>query len=168
MNTPADTRSVIPPTEGEPFSIGYVGGYFKIAGAATSGRFAVAELPAIPPQVLAAPLHRHHNEDEYTFIVSGTLGVMLGDEVLTAGPGMWIIKPRGGWHTFWNATREDCHIIEIVSPAGFETYFREVAQARDDPQRLAQINQKYAIDMDFGSVPKLCQRFGLNFPKQER
>jgi gentisate 1,2-dioxygenase len=90
---------------------------------------------------------------------------MAGDEVVTAEPGTWLVKPRGQWHTFWNAGDDPCHVIEIVSPAGFETYFEEVAAAQGDTERLAQINEKYGIDMDFESVPELCERFGLTFPE---
>jgi len=69
------------------------------------------------------------------------------------------------WHTFWNAGDEPCHVIEIVSLAGFETYFDEGAAAQVDMERLAQINEKYGIDMDFESVPELCGCFGLTFPE---
>jgi hypothetical protein len=47
----------------------------------------------------------------------------------------------------------------------FESYFDEVAAAQGDMERLAQINEKYGIDMDFESVPELCERFGLTFPE---
>ena len=157
--------TVIAPDDGAPFVFGEVGGRFKIGGSDTDNRFAVAQLPEIPSRTLAAPLHRHHNEDEYTYVLEGTLGTMAGGEVVTAEPGTWLVKPRGQWHTFWNAGDAPCHVIEIVSPAGFETYFDEVAAAGDDPERLAQINEKYAIDMDFESVSTLCERFELTFPE---
>jgi mannose-6-phosphate isomerase-like protein (cupin superfamily) len=169
MNQPTINRhAVIRPGAGDPFSFGAITGYLKIEGAATEGRFVVAQLPAIPPRVLAAPLHRHHNEDEYTYVLGGALGVMAGDEVVTAGPGTWIVKPRGEWHTFWNPGDAPCHIIEIVSPAGFEKYFHEVANSGGTLDRLGQINQKYSIDMRFESVPELCNRFGLIFPEVQR
>jgi oxalate decarboxylase/phosphoglucose isomerase-like protein (cupin superfamily) len=85
--------------------------------------------------------------------------------VLTAEAGTWLVKPRGQWHTFWNAGDEPCHMIEIVSPAGFESYFREVADAAGDMQQLARTNEKYGIDMDSESIAELCQRFGLTFPQ---
>lgn len=160
-----NTQTVIRPTEGDPFAFGPVGGRFKIDGALTSNRFTVAQFPELPPRTLAVPLHRHRNEDEYTFVVDGTPAVMIDGEVITAVPGMWIIKPRGQWHTFWNAGDRPCNIIEIVSPSGFERYFREVAEAPDDMEHLVRINQAYAIDMDLESVPDLCDRFGLTFPK---
>lgn len=157
--------SVILPGEGEPFRFGDVGGRFAIGGDATENRFVVAQLPEIPPRTLAAPLHRHRNEDEYTYVVSGRLGTVAGDEVFTAEPGTWLIKPRGEWHTFWNAGDEPCHVIEIVSPAGFERYFDEVAGAGGDLEKLPEINEKYGIEMEMESVPELCRRFGLTFPK---
>ena len=117
----------------------------------------------IAPRALAAPLHYHHNEDEYSYVLEGTLGALLGDDVVEAGPGTWVFKPRGQWHTFWNAGDTPCHIIEVISPAGFENYFWELAQEAGDMERFAQINEKYALDMDFESVPALCERFGLTF-----
>jgi mannose-6-phosphate isomerase-like protein (cupin superfamily) len=151
--------------DGAPFGFGAIGGRFKVGGDATDGRFVVGQMPEIPPKTLAAPLHRHNREDEYTYVVAGTLGVMAGDDVVTAGPGMWLIKPRGEWHTFWNAGDTPCHVIEIVSPAGFERYFSDVADVGGDPARLPEINRQYGIDMDFASVPRLCERFGLTFPE---
>lgn len=34
----------------------------------------------------------------------------------------------------------------------------------DAGRRFAAINEQYALDMDFGSVAGLCDRFGLSFP----
>jgi mannose-6-phosphate isomerase-like protein (cupin superfamily) len=117
------------------------------------------------PRALAAPLHYHHNEDEYSYVLTGTLGALLGDEVATAAPGTWVYKPRHQWHTFWNAGDTPCEIIEVISPAGFENYFREVAAAWGDVSKFAEISRKYALDIDLESVPELCQRFGLTFPR---
>jgi mannose-6-phosphate isomerase-like protein (cupin superfamily) len=159
------TDHVILPGQGEAFSFGEVGGHFPITGNTTEQRFSVGELTQIPPHTLGAPLHRHQNEDEYAYVVSGRLSTMTGDEVVVAEPGTWLVKPRGQWHTFWNAEEAPCHVIEIVSPAGFESYFGEAAAAAGDMERLAEINEKYGIDMDFDSVPRLCERFGLTTPE---
>ncbi len=168
MNEPEadlDELTVIAPDEGDAFDFGEVSGRWKIDGTSTHERFAVAHLPNIPPGVLAAPLHRHSNEDEYSYVLEGTLSVMVGDEVVTAEPGTWVFKPRGEWHTFWNAGETPCRMIEIVAPAGFESYFEEVAAAGGDIDRLAEINAKYSIEMDLESVPALCERYGLTFPE---
>jgi hypothetical protein len=76
-------------------------------------------------------------------------------------------KPRNQWHTFWNAGDSQCHIIEVISPAGFEDAFREWAEAGDDIEQMREIDNKYAIDVDYDSVSELCQRFGLSDPYSE-
>jgi mannose-6-phosphate isomerase-like protein (cupin superfamily) len=157
-------RIVIQPDGGEAFDFGGLGVHWKLEGIETGRRFAVVHHP-IAPHALAAPLHRHQNEDEYSYVVSGTLGALLGDRTVTAGPGSWVIKPRQQWHTFWNPGDTPCYIVEVISPAGFENYFREVAAAWGDLEQFARINEKYSLSMDFESVPRLCHRFGLTFPE---
>jgi hypothetical protein len=96
------------------------------------------------------------------------MGALLGDDVLEAGPGDLVFKPRGEWHTFWNAGDDPCRILEIIAPAGFERFFAElvglggVAQA--DPAVLGALCERYALEMDPASVPDLVQRFGVRFP----
>jgi len=155
---------MIKPGSGESFDFGGLGVEWKIDGIDAGDRFSVVHHP-IAPRALASPLHRHRHEDEYSYVLEGTLGALLGEDVVTAGPGSWVFKPRGQWHAFWNAGDTPCHIIEVISPAGFENYFREVAEAWGDLERFARINEKYALDMDFDSIPELCQRFGLTFPE---
>ena len=155
--------TAILPGEGESFDFGGLGVHWKIDAPATGKRFSVVHHP-IAPRALAAPLHYHHNEDEYSYVLTGTLGALLGDEVVTAGPGTWVFKPRRQWHTFWNAGDTPCEIIEVISPGGFENYFRDVAAAWGDMEAFAAINKKYSLEMDFESVPGLCERFGLTFP----
>lgn len=145
--------------------LGGFGVVWKIEGAEAGERFSVVHHP-LAPRALAAPLHRHTREDEYSYVLEGTLGALLGDEVVTAGPGTWVFKPRDQWHTFWNAGDTRCEIIEIISPAGFENFFRELPEvfASGDLGRMAELCRRYALDMDPTSVPVLCERFGLTHP----
>ena len=166
----ASERTVIEPAEGAQVDLGSLGVAWKFEGAETAGRFSVVEQP-IPPRRLAAPLHFHENEDEYSYVLEGTLGVMLGDEVVMATPGSWVLKPRGEWHAFWNAGGSPCRIVELISPSGFEHYFREVAEVfeaadggRPDLERFAAVNDRYELEMDLDRVAGLCQRFGLTHP----
>ena len=160
------TQSIaIPPDSAERAEFGGLGIVWKIDGAHTGGNFSVVHHP-LAPRALAAPLHRHTREDEYSYVISGTLGALLGDEVVTAGPGTWVFKPRNQWHTFWNAGDTPCEIIEIISPAGFEDFFRELAKvwASGDLSRLVELSQRAGLDMDPTSVPGLCKRFGVTHP----
>jgi mannose-6-phosphate isomerase-like protein (cupin superfamily) len=160
-----EQRQVLLADDGETLGFAGVMGLLKIDAPRAQQRFVAAVFPEIPARVLAAPLHRHHNEDEFTYVIEGSLGVQLGNEMITASAGTWVLKPRGQWHTFWNAAEVPCRTIEIVSPAGFQQYFRDLAQIGGDMAQLSRLNARYAIDMDFDSVPALCQRFGLQFPR---
>jgi mannose-6-phosphate isomerase-like protein (cupin superfamily) len=153
-----------PARTGDSFDFGGLGVEWKIDAHETGRGFSVVHHP-MAPRALAAPLHRHHREDEYSYVLEGTLGALLDDDVVTAGPGTWVHKPRGQWHTFWNAGDTTCSIIEVISPGGFESYFREVAASWGDLGKFAEINRRYQLDMDFDSVPGLCRRFGLTFPQ---
>jgi mannose-6-phosphate isomerase-like protein (cupin superfamily) len=158
----------IPIDGGERVDLGGLGIVWKIEGAESSERFSVVHHP-LAPRALAAPLHRHTREDEYSYVLSGTLGALLGEDVVTASPGTWVFKPRNQWHTFWNAGDTPCEIIEIISPAGFENFFRELAEVyatdgEPDLARFADACARYALEMDPESVPGLCARFGVTHP----
>ncbi len=143
---------------------GAFGVHWKIDSADSGGRFSVVHHP-IAPRSLVAPLHRHHREDEYSYVLIGQFGALLGDEVVTAGPGTWVFKPRGQWHTFWNGGDTPCEIIEVISPGGFEDFFRELATAWGNPEQMSALGAKYELDFDFESVSKLCGRFGLTMSR---
>ena len=92
----------------------------------------------------------------------------LGDEVLIGKAGDLIFKPRNQWHTFWNAGDQPARILEIISPAGFEEFFRELVDlggvTNAEPQTLAGLCSRYGLEMDAESVPGLIARFGVRFP----
>jgi gentisate 1,2-dioxygenase len=119
-------------------------------------------------RALAAPLHRHTREDEYSYVLEGRVGALLGDEVLIGTPGDLIYKPHNEWHTFWNAGDEPARILEIISPAGFEKFFEELVDlggvTQAEPQTLADLCARYELEMDPESVPELLERFKLRFP----
>jgi mannose-6-phosphate isomerase-like protein (cupin superfamily) len=155
---------IITPTDGAEGFLGSIGVRFLIDGAEASERFSLVEHP-MSPRALAAPLHRHTREDEYSYVLEGRMGALLGDEVVEAGPGDLVHKPRNQWHTFWNAGDEPTRILEIISPAGFEQFFRELSALggaiKADPEALAELNQRYGQEMQPDSVPELLERFGL-------
>jgi mannose-6-phosphate isomerase-like protein (cupin superfamily) len=140
-----------------------------IDGHETAEGFSLVEHP-MSPRALAAPLHRHHREDEYSYVIEGRMGALLGDEVLEAGPGDLVFKPRNQWHTFWNAGDEPCRILEIIAPAGFEKYFEELVDMggvlNADPEVLGELCARYELEMDPDSIPGLLERFDLRMGEQ--
>jgi len=158
---------VLGPADGAAGFLGTIGVRFMIDGHATGGGFSLVEHP-MSARALAAPLHRHHREDEYSYVVEGRMGALLGDDVLEAGPGDLVFKPRNEWHTFWNAGEGPCRILEMIAPAGFEGFFAELVEmggvAQADPDALGLLCGRYALEMDPSSVPGLVERFGVRFP----
>src|SRR3989442_5006817 len=138
-----------------------------IDGDEAGGGFSLVEHP-MSARALASPLHRHTREDEYSFVLEGRVGALLGDEVLVGNPGDLIFKPRNRWHTFWNAGDEPARILEIISPAGFERFFSELVDlggvTQAEPQTLAELSARYGLEMDPASIPGLVERFDLRFP----
>ena len=161
------TARVLGPSDGRAGFLGSIGVRFMIDGNEADERFSLVEHP-MSAHALAAPLHRHTREDEYSYVIEGRVGALLGDEVLLAGPGDLIFKPRGQWHTFWNAGDEPARILEIISPAGFECFFAELVAlggaAGAPPEQLAELCGRYELEMEPESVPGLLERFGLVFP----
>jgi quercetin dioxygenase-like cupin family protein len=164
----ATKAKVLGPADGKSGKLGSIGVRFMIGSEATDGGFSLVEHP-MPPRTLGAPLHRHTHEDEYSFVLEGRVGALLGDEVVYGGTGDLIFKPRGQWHTFWNAGDEPARILEIISPGGFEGYFERLsdllasAGGPPDPAKVEEIAAAYGLELDPESIPRLCAEHGLSF-----
>ena len=154
----------VPAGAGHSFYFGGLGVHWKIDGHLTDQLFAVVSTILWPPAPLLPPCTTTTRKMSFKYMVTGRLGALLGENIVIAHPGTWVFKPRHQWHTFWNDGDEPCGIVEIISPAGFENYFRDVAASWGDVNRLAEINQRYSLKMRFDSVPNLCRRFNVTFP----
>ena len=158
---------LVGPRDGKAGFLGTIGVRFMIDGAEAGERFSLVEHP-MSARALAAPLHRHTREDEYSYVLEGRVGALLGDAVLVGSRGDLIFKPRNQWHTFWNAGAEPARILEIISPAGFERFFEELVDlggiTRAEPDTLADLCARHELEMDPDSVPGLLERFELRFP----
>lgn len=128
-----------------------------------SEAFALVE-HTLPPRALGSPVHRHTNEDEYSYVLEGRLGAELGDQVVEAGPGELVRKPRGQAHAFWNAGDEPLRFLEIISPGRFAGYFRELAPllAAGDRAGVQEVAARYELEIDFSTISALGERHGLN------
>ena len=138
--------TVLSAGDGDSIELGGLGVRFM----ATGEGFALVEHP-IAPRTLAAPMHVHEHEDEYSYVLEGEVGVQVGDEVVYAKPGDLVSKPRGVWHAFWNRTDEPARLLEIISPPGFERYFAELEpllRPEPDFEGLAALQERYGLRMD--------------------
>ncbi len=143
---------VVPAGAGDTAWLGRIGAQFKLSGDDTGGALAILEHP-VRPGVLVHP-HIHAQQDEYSYVLAGTIGARVGDLTYDAlGPGDLLCKPRGVPHTFWNPTGEEARLLEIVTPAGLERFFSELGPL-------------VAGEPDFEAIGALTTRHGLTFPTE--
>ncbi len=165
----AEGRAMIAPGEGEVVLQGGVGVVRKISAAATGGAFSVVEHP-LEPGALAAPPHTHATTDEYSFVIEGEIGVLMGEEAFRAPAGSYVLKPRGIPHTFWNPGPNPARVLEIISPAVFEQYFEDLAEIlsstppREPPDfaRIAEVAARYDTTFHMERMGEIVEKHGVD------
>jgi mannose-6-phosphate isomerase-like protein (cupin superfamily) len=150
---------------GEKIWLGGIGVDFKISGGQSGGAVAVVEHPIEAGRLV--PPHVHHGEDEYSYIVTGRIGARIGDEIIEAGPGDYVLKPRDVPHTFWNPGPQPARLIEIIAPAGFERFFVKLGElfstcpAQEFASRRAALGANYHLEFVDEWTEQLKQAYGL-------
>ena len=137
---------------------------FMIDARDTESRFSMLQ-HLMPAKALAAPWHLHTREDEYSFVLEGRMGALLGEDEVFAEAGDLVFKPRGQWHTFWNAGDKPAVILEIISPGGLEDAFRAMEELGDEvtPEALDKIIRPYGAEADFERTMAIIEQYGLTF-----
>jgi len=124
-----------------------VGVIFKIDGEDTGGALSIVEHPFAVGALV--PPHIHTLEDEYSIVLEGEIGFRSNDQEVVLGPGGYIIKPRGEVHAMWNAGSTPARMIEVISPAGFERFFREFVDITDQgppcPGVVGELGARYQL-----------------------
>jgi mannose-6-phosphate isomerase-like protein (cupin superfamily) len=135
---------------------------FMLDSTETAGRLSVVE-HTIPPGMLAAPMHRHEREDEYSYVLEGRVGAIFDGVEVYATVGDFVRKPRGEWHTFWNAGDGPLRILEIITPGGLEELFRLMGSADTPSDLLEDVEASYGCAVDEDQTAALIQRHELQF-----
>jgi quercetin dioxygenase-like cupin family protein len=162
---------VVQPGAGDSVSIPGFGAVFKLTSDTTGGHVAIVEHPFEVGLITAA--RRHTNEDEHSLVLEGEIGFRSDDNEVVLGPGGYITKPRGQMHAMWNAGSEPGRIVEVITPGGFENYFRELSELltsgtgsnlHETPE-FAELAKKYGLT--YGTpdwLDDIVQRYGLTPP----
>ena len=116
----------------------------------------------LAPRSIAAPMHRHTKEDEFSLILQGRVWFVADGEEHVAEVGDLVFKPRGEWHTFFNAADEPARLLELISPGGLEEAFRAIDRAGDDVD-LDRLIAPYGCEADHEATAPLMERYGLTF-----
>ena len=121
-----------------------------LAGAAeTGGAIALLDY-RMPGPYHGPPAHVHPGFDEIFCVIEGTLTVRHGDQVQTAESGGTLVVPGSVPHTFANLAAAPARVMLAVTPAGFESYFGEVAallaSGAPDPDAIRELAGRYGVE----------------------
>lgn len=117
-------------------------------GGQTGGLF-TAFVETTPPGG-GPPPHYHEREDEWFYVLEGTVSFFVGGQWSEAQPGDVVLAPRQSVHTFKNNTQQATRMFIHASPSGFETFFAEAAAEFAQPggpdmQRAVAIAGRHGI-----------------------
>jgi len=117
----------------------------KASADTTGGAFTIIE--EIAP--LDTPLHVHEREDELFYVVQGEHVFQVGEREFHLGPGGVVFAPRGVPHAHRRVVPRTGRMLTLTSPAGFEGFFRELAEAARagsaGPEAYARVSEKYGV-----------------------
>jgi mannose-6-phosphate isomerase-like protein (cupin superfamily) len=122
----------------------------KASSEHTGGAFAVLEY-RMAAHTPGPPPHLHRRTDEAFHVLEGELTFHLEDRSMEAGPGDFVLVPRGVVHTFENAGSSEARFLEVAAPGSFVGYFEELLAAVPasggplDPATIAALYEKYDI-----------------------
>jgi quercetin dioxygenase-like cupin family protein len=139
---------------------------YGIGADESDGALSVLEV-TIPPRTLVKP-HMHDREDEYSLILSGVVGVRLGDETVEEIPaGSWLAKPRSVPHAMWNVKDDPVRILEVVLPGGIERYFEQIApvwqeHGPDWTKRYYALAEEFGLTILDDWSDELKARYGIS------
>lgn len=152
--------TVVQPGEGDTVPLPGFGAVFKLSSRNNGGEMAIVEHP-FEVGTITRP-HRHRREDEHSLVLEGEIGFRSDDSEVVLGPGGYITKPRGQMHAMWNAGNGPGRIVEIITPGGFESYFRELSELLaahgSDPA-----GQGVRALHELPEFVELAERYGLTY-----
>jgi quercetin dioxygenase-like cupin family protein len=93
-----------------------------------------------------APMHVHSRDDEYFYVLEGTITVHCGAEVFEAGPRSFVFLPRGIPHAWDVVGEEAATLLMMTVPAGLEEFLHEYHAAGAASNEVKdQIAARYGI-----------------------
>jgi quercetin dioxygenase-like cupin family protein len=139
------------PGDGERHPVGDSEVVIKATGKETGGSFFLSE-STIAPAFPGPPPHRHEQLVDMFYVLDGVLTVRLGDETHQLGPGSFVCVPPGVVHTFSNTSDSPVRFLNFNTPAGWENYMRDLAQAAKSEPLTPAVIGPIASRYDFHAV----------------
>jgi len=128
----------------------------KASSETSGGRVAVLE--HLAGRGAGSPLHVHHREDEWFYVMEGELTFWVGGRVIEAPAGSFVYGPRDIPHTFV-VSSEQARFLLVTEPAGFEGMLRTLGEPATsltippppteppDMARITQVLAEYGLEI---------------------
>jgi quercetin dioxygenase-like cupin family protein len=116
---------------------------FLAVGDQTNGAYALIETANDPST--GVRLHVHEREDETWFILEGEYMFQVGRETISAHAGDYVFGPRNVPHSYANRGTSVARALIMVTPAGFEGFWRESARLGPDAAAHEALGLKYGV-----------------------
>ncbi len=97
----------------------------KVPGERSEGAYTLFEM--IHPPNVGPALHIHPKAPEAYYVLEGEYCIKYGEKRLVAKPGDFVFIPKGTPHNYHSGP-EGGKVL-VISPAGLERYFADVASA---------------------------------------
>ena len=156
---PPAQPAITGPGEGAPLDD--EGGRYKIRAGDLGNYWSLMELTLAPKQLLAP--HTHETYDQAVYLIEGELGFEFGGkggQILSGGPGSYVLKPRGLSHTFWNPGDTPVRYIEMSANVTFERFVDAVSQA-DSMIEKEKAAKAHDVTFHYDQILRLMIEHGL-------
>ena len=149
---PAAPEGVLRPAEDvEVAELGPSRAAFPLHGAETGGTYSLTDFRLAPPPAPGPPPHVHEDADEAVYVLEGEVEMGIGDQKLVGSAGAMMLVPRGTLHSLTNVGASPARFLVILSPPGYEGFWREMAALRrqlggpPDPGTVLALQRKYHL-----------------------
>jgi quercetin dioxygenase-like cupin family protein len=153
-SNPSVTPIGLQPTQGE--ALWFLGFLTTIKASTESTDGQVAVIEHLGPRGAGSPLHLHHNEDEWFYVIDGELTFWVGGQLITAPAGSFVYGPKGIPHTFL-VSSEQARFLLVGEPAGFEQFMR----ACSEPAARLEIPPAPTSPPDIAAIAALAAQHGI-------
>jgi mannose-6-phosphate isomerase-like protein (cupin superfamily) len=107
--------------------------------------------------------HMHSREEQVIIVLSGEIGVRVGDDEWTVAAGEIAYRPRDLPHASWNCSDKVAEILEITSPGHFHEYLSCMNDLADsDAAGKQALLEAYGVTAMPEWVDELSQRYGVS------
>lgn len=104
-----------------------------------------------PPPTPGPPPHIHEDADETVYVLEGMLELAIGERRIAGSAGAVMLVPRGMLHAIANAGPCPARMLIILSPRGYEGFWREMAELQTrlggppDAETTLALQRKYHL-----------------------